>query len=329
MSIGLMTEIWRDDVIECKAELLLMLALADFADDEGRCWPSISTLAQKTRTNPRNVQRMMERLKAKGWVTVELNSGLAGSNFYTLAPRHQRHPRQNATPRHQRQGGAASAPPIPPALAPYKPSVEPSENHQIIEMEDESDTIEDSEEPPQDEAPTPPPADGARRTPRMPPPRPIALESPRTGREENQPPSAKKRGKASSTRQSGGNQAVLVDPEEVLAAWNEMATKIGLARCLVVNPPRRKRIANLSKDRFWVENWRAAIEWMPNMGWIVEKKYKCDFEWFLKYDSVTRLAEARTETMATAQPPPTTGRSSKCPHPPGSPEWEKWYLANG
>jgi hypothetical protein len=38
-------------------EKLVLLALADCANDEGRCWPSASTLARKTGEGERTVRR--------------------------------------------------------------------------------------------------------------------------------------------------------------------------------------------------------------------------------------------------------------------------------
>lgn len=46
---------------------LLLLALADHADDEGNnCWPSVEYLAWKTSLSERHVRRMLSDLRAQG-----------------------------------------------------------------------------------------------------------------------------------------------------------------------------------------------------------------------------------------------------------------------
>jgi len=50
-------------------ELLLALALADIADDKGeRIYPSVSTLATKTRQDRRTVQRQLSKFRDSGWL---------------------------------------------------------------------------------------------------------------------------------------------------------------------------------------------------------------------------------------------------------------------
>jgi len=54
--------------------LLLMLALADFADDEGFCYPSVRSLATKTRMSERQVQRLLNDFVQKGLISVVANA---------------------------------------------------------------------------------------------------------------------------------------------------------------------------------------------------------------------------------------------------------------
>lgn len=323
MSIKLMTDVWADDTIDSKAELLLLLALADFAHDDGTAWPSTATLAHKTRCTDRNVQKMMGRLIRKGWVSIELNGGPRGVNLYRLNPRHQEPPVKTSGG-HQRHQSPSPATPEPPSPATDEPLLEPSKNHQLLAVVSESDSPKAPEAPPQDQAEAPPPA-GPRRAPRMPPPRQNALGSFEASREAGTDEGADHGAKAPATRQGQRMPAATVDPQEVMEAWNEVAEKLGLPRCVALNPKRKARIATLAKDKFWRDNWAAAVDWIPNVDWIVEKRCKCDFEWFLKYDSVIRLAEGRTATpspTSTPAPPP----KPKSKHPVGSPEWEREIL---
>ena len=48
----------------------LMCALAENADDFGFCFPSIATLAQKTRVDERTVKRRIKMLELEGWVRI-------------------------------------------------------------------------------------------------------------------------------------------------------------------------------------------------------------------------------------------------------------------
>ena len=76
MSIKVMTWTW-DNTSVGGTELLVMLALADCANDEGgHCWPSISTLARKCRIDQRTAQRVLKRLADAGLITIgEFNPG--------------------------------------------------------------------------------------------------------------------------------------------------------------------------------------------------------------------------------------------------------------
>jgi hypothetical protein len=65
--------------------LLVLLALADFShDDGGSIYPSISTLAQKTRLSERQVQRTIAILEKSGEVFVHRGAGPGGVNLYTI-----------------------------------------------------------------------------------------------------------------------------------------------------------------------------------------------------------------------------------------------------
>ena len=69
-----------------QAETLVLLALADAADDDGLCWPSQAVLARKARISERSARRHIEFLREAGLVDVETRSSLKGrrSNLYRL-----------------------------------------------------------------------------------------------------------------------------------------------------------------------------------------------------------------------------------------------------
>jgi hypothetical protein len=78
MSIAVMTAVWqRLDVVE---ELVLALALADWADDDGtNIFPSVELLQHKTRKSRRTVQRQLRALERVGWL--ELVSPRKGGQY--------------------------------------------------------------------------------------------------------------------------------------------------------------------------------------------------------------------------------------------------------
>lgn len=66
---------------------LVMLALADRADDDGFCWPSIEDLAERTRLSPRAVQKGIASLVEDGELKVENGGGRHRSNRYQIIPK--------------------------------------------------------------------------------------------------------------------------------------------------------------------------------------------------------------------------------------------------
>ncbi|ARO14421.1 hypothetical protein BVG79_01075 [Ketogulonicigenium robustum] len=85
MSVKIMSAIWEAEGIDA-SECLVLIALADHADDEGRCYPSIARLCKRTKMSDRGVQKVIARLIEKGFVTVVQNAGRAGSNLYIINP---------------------------------------------------------------------------------------------------------------------------------------------------------------------------------------------------------------------------------------------------
>ena len=80
MSVRVMSLVW-DDFPGGGSELLALLALADWSDDEGRCYPSVAAIADKTRLSRSQAQRVVHNLIGAGFVSVEgnENGGRPGS----------------------------------------------------------------------------------------------------------------------------------------------------------------------------------------------------------------------------------------------------------
>lgn len=65
------------------AQRLMMLALADAANDQGVCWPSVATLAEKCSVVPRTAQRTLANLETDGWIETR-SGGTNRTNVYQL-----------------------------------------------------------------------------------------------------------------------------------------------------------------------------------------------------------------------------------------------------
>lgn len=66
---------------------LTLLALADYADDEGRAWPSIDKLMKKINVKTtRAVRYLLQGLKASGELVIEYGKGPHGTNVFWVKP---------------------------------------------------------------------------------------------------------------------------------------------------------------------------------------------------------------------------------------------------
>lgn len=75
MSVKVMSWVWEHSQATGR-DLLVLLAIADRADDEGGgAWPSQSTIAAKTRISVRSVQRALDDLVEMGELAIEQRAG--------------------------------------------------------------------------------------------------------------------------------------------------------------------------------------------------------------------------------------------------------------
>lgn len=74
MSIAVSTKVWRHSKLK-GTSLLILLALADWSDDEGRSFPSIRALAGKARISERQTQKQLDHLRQLGELEVHLGMG--------------------------------------------------------------------------------------------------------------------------------------------------------------------------------------------------------------------------------------------------------------
>lgn len=76
-----MTKAWEQSSLKA-TELVLLLALADAANDEGYCWPTMPTLEKKSRLKERTVQYLLTKLEQVGDITIlERGTGRKSSRY--------------------------------------------------------------------------------------------------------------------------------------------------------------------------------------------------------------------------------------------------------
>jgi hypothetical protein len=84
MSVRTLAAVWQGSQHGGSA-LLMMLAIADFADDKGQAYPSVSTLAEKTRMKSRNANYLLRELQGSGELVIKIGAGPRGTNLYRIA----------------------------------------------------------------------------------------------------------------------------------------------------------------------------------------------------------------------------------------------------
>lgn len=83
MSVRTMARVW-DQSTHAGTELLMLLAIADFADDDGNAYPAVSTLATKCRMSARNANFILTALRTSGELEIRTNEGPRGTNRYRV-----------------------------------------------------------------------------------------------------------------------------------------------------------------------------------------------------------------------------------------------------
>lgn len=105
MSVRVMTDVWAIDLPD--SQKIVLLALADCANDEGHCWPSMATLSKKCSKGERTVQGVIKELVKAGHLTRKEVLG-KGCNYY-VHPRRDCAPAENTPPQGTAKTPAASA----------------------------------------------------------------------------------------------------------------------------------------------------------------------------------------------------------------------------
>ncbi|MDB6454729.1 helix-turn-helix domain-containing protein [Falsirhodobacter sp. 20TX0035] len=138
MSIKIMSAVFESETLG-PTQRLIMLALADHADDSGRCYPSIARLCQRTGLGERAVQNNIRALVEAGYISIVPNAGQGLANLYFVrptpapdAPPHEVHPRTTCTS----TPASRSKTPAPDAPKPSRTTTEPSEEPPLVPQAD-------------------------------------------------------------------------------------------------------------------------------------------------------------------------------------------------
>ena len=83
MSVRCIAQVW-DKSTHSGTDLLMLLALADYSDDEGNSYPAVSSLARKCRMQPRNAGYILRSLQKSGELKILQNEGPKGTNRYRI-----------------------------------------------------------------------------------------------------------------------------------------------------------------------------------------------------------------------------------------------------
>lgn len=87
MSVRVMHEVW-DRSQQSGSALLMLLAIADNANDECEAWPAVSTLAKKCRMTERNARMLLRQLVEAGELEIQEGAGAqtryGNTNLYII-----------------------------------------------------------------------------------------------------------------------------------------------------------------------------------------------------------------------------------------------------
>lgn len=78
-----MSWVWENGPKD-QAQRLVLLALADYCDDQGHCWPSMERIGQKASMTARGARGVIRRLEIDGWISVAVGGGRGGCSQYQI-----------------------------------------------------------------------------------------------------------------------------------------------------------------------------------------------------------------------------------------------------
>jgi hypothetical protein len=105
MSIKVMSAVWENAPVR-QGKLLVLLAMADYADERGACWPSVPNLAKKAHVSERHARRILRQLEREHLIVREKLTGRYEPNIYRIFPGRG----DILTPLKEKQGGHLGQP---------------------------------------------------------------------------------------------------------------------------------------------------------------------------------------------------------------------------
>jgi hypothetical protein len=78
-----MKMVFESDTLE-PYDRLVMLVLAEHADEHGVCYPSVARICARSGMGERGVQGVLKRLHDRGHIVIDANGGKRGANLYRL-----------------------------------------------------------------------------------------------------------------------------------------------------------------------------------------------------------------------------------------------------
>lgn len=83
MSIVAYRAVWEHSEAQGSARLVL-LCLAEHADEDGRCWPSIPRISEMTQVSKRQVSRVLKQLEEDGEISYKPGDGRGNHSQYVI-----------------------------------------------------------------------------------------------------------------------------------------------------------------------------------------------------------------------------------------------------
>jgi hypothetical protein len=120
VSVKIMAMVWDASDLS-PTHRLILLSLADHANDDGVCYPSIARLCRRTGLSERAARGAVASLCKAGWLRIDRNAGPRGCNVFTVSTPAGNAPLQEMHPCTKRQSPLQEMHPTPAPRAP-KPS---------------------------------------------------------------------------------------------------------------------------------------------------------------------------------------------------------------
>ena len=128
-----MSWVWKNGPLD-SMDRFVLLKLADNANQDGRCWPSLSEIALATCLSESSVRRSVQSLEKGGWLEVFRGSGRGKSSHYTIIEKvSDSYPLKGVTQKGFQQKGfsgtekgvSGTVPPSSPSLLSPTPPINP------------------------------------------------------------------------------------------------------------------------------------------------------------------------------------------------------------